>query len=581
MEKLRSAILLATGLMLATLAVAQQEADAPAAAQPLTEELRTELDGMLQDIERDRADAARTNARIPSAEEPILSILNMRLAEDRIELLSNGVALAERVVDLRDEGYIVDDFIGPAVAVLQSHPPIFQAATTQAENTVVVPTIDMGAAEQAAAEERFFSIIDNLDRSIALMVDTFELLDTLGSPAPEAEAAFENYLVERAASASIYLQMARTEANAVRAGLRALPNDAELTGKLTAVEARIRRSANVLQRVINTLEPRGIDVTEYRQQLVLVTGEITPDVFRINVITGILRNWGEAFLEVVAAEGPNFALRVFLLAAILYVFWKLARITRRVIAHGLSRSSAQLSQLLQDMILATAGNLILFLGALIALSQIGISLGPVLAGLGIAGFVIGFALQDSLSNFASGLLILFTRPYDVGDVVEVGSVMGKVHKMSIVNTTINTFDNQRIILPNSMIWQGVIKNVTSQTIRRVDMVFGVSYADDIEKTEKIIAEVLGSHELILDDPEPIIKVHELGESSVNFVVRPWVRTDDYWTVYWDITRAIKIRFDAEGISIPFPQRDVHLFASGAARQEIETAPEHNEPKEAT
>jgi small conductance mechanosensitive channel len=113
------------------------------------------------------------------------------------------------------------------------------------------------------------------------------------------------------------------------------------------------------------------------------------------------------------------------------------------------------------------------------------------------------------------------------------------------------------------------------------MIFGVSYADDIEKTEKIIAEVLGSHELILDDPEPIIKVHELGDSSVNFAVRPWVKTDDYWTVYWDITRAIKMRFDAEGISIPFPQRDVHLFASGTAQQPIETTPEYKQPKEAT
>jgi len=564
MDTRRTAIIIAAVVMLTTSASAQQANPEPATPRPLTEERRAELDELLQQIELERADAARTNARISSAREPILSILNMRLAQDRIELLGDGVALAERVIDLRNNGLIVDDFITPTLDVLRTHPQIFDAATTQAANTIVVPTIDMGAAEQAAAEERFFSVIDNLDRSIALMVDTFELLDTLGSPAPEAEAEFQDYLVERAASASIYLQMAQTEANAVRAGLRALPNDAELSGKLTAVEARIRRSANVLQRVINTLEARGIDVTDYRRQLVLVTGEITPDAFRISVVTGILESWGEALLEVVSTEGPGFALRILAVVVILYVFWKLARISRRIVSHGLSRSSAQLSRLLQDMILATVGNLILFLGALIALSQIGISLGPVLAGLGIAGFVLGFALQDSLSNFASGMLILFTRPYDVGDIVEVGGVMGKVHNMSLVNTTIHTFDNQQIILPNTMIWQGIIKNVTSQQIRRVDMVFGISYSDDIEKTERIIHEILSSHELILDDPAPLVKVHELGDSSVNFAVRPWVKTDDYWTVYWDVTRAIKMRFDAEGISIPFPQRDVHLIAESAA-----------------
>jgi small conductance mechanosensitive channel len=552
-------IVIAAIAMLTTSASAQQDAPQPAAQRPLTQEQRAELDGMLENIDVERADAARTIQRISGAREPILSILNMRLAQDRIELLSDGVGLAERVVDLRDSGFVVDDFIAAAAGVLQTHPQIFDAATAQAANTIVVPTIDMGAAEQAAAEERFFAVIDNLDRSIALMVDTFDLLEMLGSPEPEAEAQFQDYLVERAASASIYVQMAQTEANAVRAGLRALPNDAELTGKLTAVEARIRRSANVLQRGINTLEPRGINVTDYRRQLVLVTGEITPDAFRISVVTGILESWGEALLDVISTQGPGFALRILAVAVILYVFWKLARISRRLVAHGLGRSKAQLSRLLQDMILATVGNLIVFLGALIALSQIGISLGPVLAGLGIAGFVIGFALQDSLSNFASGMLILFTRPYDVGDIVELGGVMGKVHNMSLVNTTIHTFDNQRIILPNTMIWQGIIKNVTSQQIRRVDMVFGISYSDDIEKTEKIIHDILKGHELILDDPEPIIKVNELGDSSVNFVVRPWVNTEDYWTVYWDITRAVKLRFDAEGISIPFPQRDVHLI----------------------
>ncbi len=218
-----------------------------------------------------------------------------------------------------------------------------------------------------------------------------------------------------------------------------------------------------------------------------------------------------------------------------------------------------LSHLLRRMIISTARNLVVIFGVLIAISQLGISLGPLLAGLGIAGFIIGFALQDTLSNFASGVMILLYRPFDVGDVVDAGGVKGKVSSMSLVNTTFMTFDNQRLVVPNNNIWGSVITNVTAQKKRRVDLMFGISYGDDIERAEKILHEIVASYDAVLDDPEPMIKLHELAESSVNFIVRPWVKTDDYWDTYWDLTKAVKKRFDEEGISIPFPQRDVHVI----------------------
>ena len=158
-------------------------------------------------------------------------------------------------------------------------------------------------------------------------------------------------------------------------------------------------------------------------------------------------------------------------------------------------------------------------------------------------------------------MILFYRPFDVGDVVEVAAgVFGTVNNMSLVNTTILTFDNQTLVVPNNSIWQNVIKNVTAQRTRRIDLVFGIGYSDEIPKAEKILSEIVKGHSAVLKDPEPVVRLHELGESSVNFIVRPWVKTEDYWPVYWDITREVKMRFDAEGVSIPFPQRDVHLFA---------------------
>jgi small conductance mechanosensitive channel len=311
-----------------------------------------------------------------------------------------------------------------------------------------------------------------------------------------------------------------------------------------------------------------LDTTEYQEQLLTATGAITTDVFNFKLIGNLLSRWGQEIVEVLADDGPTLLFRLLIFLFVIFVFRKLAQLAEKLARRGLASSKVHLSKvhlsrLLERMIISTVGNLVLVLGVLIALSQIGISLGPLLAGLGIVGFVIGFALQDSLSNFASGMMILFYRPFDVGDTVEAGGVFGKVSSMSLVNTTFLTFDNQTIILPNNMVWSGVIKNVTAQRQRRVDLVFGVSYADDIPKVERVLQEIIDTHDKILDDPEPMIKLHELGDSSINFVVRPWVESDDYWDVYWDLMRTVKMRFDEEGISIPFPQRDVHLFNQNA------------------
>ena len=197
----------------------------------------------------------------------------------------------------------------------------------------------------------------------------------------------------------------------------------------------------------------------------------------------------------------------------------------------------------------------------IGLAQLGISLGPLLAGFGVVGFILGFAMQDSLSNFAAGMMILFYRPYDVGDLVDIAGAFGKVENMSLVSTSILTVDNQKLVVPNSKIWGDIIKNVTDQNVRRVDMTFGISYGDDIPHAERVLAAILADNDKVLDEPEPVVRLHTLGESTVDFVVRPWVKTEDYWNVYWDVTREVKMRFDAENISIPFPQHDVHLHES--------------------
>jgi len=277
----------------------------------------------------------------------------------------------------------------------------------------------------------------------------------------------------------------------------------------------------------------------------------------------LLAQWSRAIVDLVAKEGFRILFRLLLVMLILFGFYQLANLVQKLVNRGLDSARIQISRLLRRMIVSTVRNLIIIFGVLISISQLGISLGPLLAGLGIMGFIIGFALQDTLSNFASGLMILMYRPFDVGDVVEAGGVSGKVSHMSLVNTTFMTFDNQRLVVPNNMIWSSVITNVTAQRTRRVDLTIGISYDDDIEKTEKVLREIIDEHEAVLDYPEPNVRLHELGDSSVNFIVRPWVKTSDYWDTYWDLTKAIKLRLDKEGISIPYPQRDVHVIEQKA------------------
>lgn len=257
------------------------------------------------------------------------------------------------------------------------------------------------------------------------------------------------------------------------------------------------------------------------------------------------------------------ATKAAILFGTIFVFWILARVSKSLARRIVDHENVQGAQLLEDTVVSLTGKLIFFLGILLGLSFVGVELGPLLAGLGIAGFVLGFALQDSLANFAAGTMILVYAPYDVGDAVELAGVTGKVSGMSLVSTTVNTFDNQRIIIPNSKVWGGIIKNITAEEIRRVDMVFGIGYEDDIPCAEEVLARIMSEHPLVLDDPAPIIKLSNLGDSSVDFIVRPWCRTDDYWDVKFDVTRQVKLAFDEEGISIPFPQRDVHLHTVGA------------------
>jgi small conductance mechanosensitive channel len=245
-----------------------------------------------------------------------------------------------------------------------------------------------------------------------------------------------------------------------------------------------------------------------------------------------------------------------LLASLCVVLF-LTKIVTGFVRRGLSKVP-EMSDLLRNFISGISYWLILGVGIILALSLFGINMTPLLAVFGGASFIIGFAMQSTLGNLASGLLLMITKPFDVGDVVNAAGVSGTVRNVSIVSTTILTFDNQVIVVPNTMVWESVITNVNASDTRRVDLMFGIGYDDDIELAKKILGEILTAHPLVLDDPAPNIRMNELADSSVNFICRPWAKTGDYWTVYWDVLQQAKEKFDEAGLSIPFPQSDVHI-----------------------
>jgi small conductance mechanosensitive channel len=206
---------------------------------------------------------------------------------------------------------------------------------------------------------------------------------------------------------------------------------------------------------------------------------------------------------------------------------------------------------------------ILVITILAVLNQFGVQTASIIAILGAAGLAIGFALQGTLSNIASGMMLLILRPFKVGEVVEIGGTMGVVDEIGLFITEMHTFDNIFISTPNSQVWGNEIKNYSRNEIRRVDMVMGIGYDDDMYQAMAIIREEINNDDRILSDPEPLLEVGELADSSVNIYVRPWVKTPDVWPVRYALTKKLKERFDEEGISIPYPQRDIHLHQNSA------------------
>lgn len=260
--------------------------------------------------------------------------------------------------------------------------------------------------------------------------------------------------------------------------------------------------------------------------------------------------------DLLTAMAVSYGMSVIYAILILLVgFWFATR-AKNLVVRGMRKSKK-----IDETIIIFAGSMVRYLviifTVMAVLDQFGVETTSLVALLGAAGLAIGFALQGTLSNIAAGVMLLFFRPFKVGQFVDVGGTAGTVRGIGLFTTEMDTGDNVHIIVPNSNIWGSAIKNFSHNKTRRIDLLIGIGYGDDIDKAMKVILKTIKAHKLALSDPAPLVVVGELGGSSVDLVVRAWCKNGDYWVVRWDLIKAIKENFDKEGIEIPYPQTVIH------------------------
>jgi len=266
----------------------------------------------------------------------------------------------------------------------------------------------------------------------------------------------------------------------------------------------------------------------------------------------------EKIKEWFAINGADFLVEMIVVLIILIVGRFVIKGVRRSLSMSLEKSG-RVSEILESFILNVTSKVLWVIVFMLVIQKLGVEIGPLVAGLGVTGFIVGFACQESLSNLAAGVMIALNQPFQVGHYVELSGAAGAVSEMNMMATTLHTPDNKKVVVPNASVWGSTITNYTALDTRRVDLVMGISYSSDISKAKDVLHSVLKENEMVLDEPKSTVEVVEMADSSVNFVVRPWCKTADYWNVRFSVNRAAKEALDQAGIEIPFPQMDVHHY----------------------
>lgn len=416
------------------------------------------------------------------------------------------------------------------------------------------------------AEARLSGSEATLDEAVRFYLTLVENLEKLELGTARAVSSAADRLEKRAGDLSARLQLAGKKVEDT-AAMAAQDGSVEKRAVMHDAQEEFDQIATSLWTTCDVMDALGLPTAEHRQVLILATGELTTDILDTDVLSGLVGDAVENTRRWFEHRGPALVGRVAIFISILAVFWVLAGVMRRLVPRLVASSGEQLSELAGRVIVGLTSRLVLAVGVIVALSQVGVDVTTLLAGLGIAGFVIGFALQETLGNFAAGTMILIYRPFDVGDVIEAAGVLGTVDHMNLVSTRILTFDNQTMIVPNTRVWGDVIRNTTALERRRVDLSFPLALDVDAQAAEEVFASVCREHPAVLSDPPPAIKVQKVSGSGVLYVVRPWVKTEDYWETYWELNREAYVRLREAGIRIERPRYE--LESQTDERQRLE------------
>ncbi len=430
-----------------------------------------------------------------------------------------------------------------------------------------------------------------LDTLVVEQMKTLADADSLGVDTAEQWEVVDRHLKNWAESQVGRLQIAIVSRNRldeqIKAAQKAEADPAEIAQlrvRRQAAEQRVQGIAGTVSSTANQLAQRGYETAQYRQILIRATGDVTADILNPRVFIGLAKDVGTGVWSWTKTNGPNILVRLLIVIGFIILFrigfrllWWFLRLIRVV----------RFSNLMMDLAGRMIRPIATIAGLVTGLWLVGANPTTVLAGLGVAGVIVGLALQDSMSNLAAGFFILATKPFDVEDVVEAGGVIGTVEQMGLANTTILTFDRRRLFVPNRKIWGEVIENRSSEPLRRVDITARISYKEDLDRALGVLRDLVDVNEMVLDDPEPAIFVKKLDDSWIEIAVWPWVKREDWLTMLRGLPRLIKLRFEAEGIEIPYPRtelvarresteaaakRTAKRAAKRAARKETEDSP---------
>ncbi|MBO6657965.1 MAG: mechanosensitive ion channel [Pseudomonadales bacterium] len=522
------------------------------AAPTRAEQLRTEAIEINDRIQKIGEDLQVLNDSIDHAAGDRLEVLILERQKTTLEILDELFALARNLEKQSSLDLDTAELRDMVVSYLVRTSNALDQFLDREEDEMVERrsrVIKLTGIELVEFEQNNASTMTWFQEMIEAKLRSIQELEELGVSTGNHRENLVNRLNRFASSLAGQLQLVDSSLKAIKVGSGSEPLSSDLKAQLQALNIRRSSILSSLALLVHKMNALGLEAKEYRQ-LLLETGEVTTDLFDPEIVLGIVQKQLNIVSDWLSRNAGVFLTKLVVFVLIITAFRLIARATNFMMRRSFESQTVQVSKLMQDMLLGLSSKGIMFLGVLVALSHMGVEITALLTGLGIAGFIVGFALQDSLANFVAGIMILGYRPFDVGDVIEAGGVFGKVSKMSMVSTTILTFDNQTLIVPNNKIWGDVIKNITLQHERRIDLEFNVGLNENIGDVRYLIHGVLESIEEILEDPAPSIEFNELTPYSMVIVVRPWVQKEVYWPTRWRLLREIKQALDDAGVEIP-------------------------------